>query len=175
MKNTFAVLILAMLSVAADAQQPAMKWVTSWAASAQGPYPIGNPSAQPDQKLVFPDAKAGARDQSFRLIVRPDVWGPKMRVRFNNAFGTRPVTFDGVHAGLQLSGSQVVAGTNQRASFGGKDSVTVAPGESAWSDPIALPFVRDVAMLEGRRLAVSFHIAGESGPLTWHAKALTTS
>ena len=30
-------------------------------------------------------------------------------------------------------------------------------------------------MLRGRKLAVSFHVAGESGPMTWHAKALQTS
>ena len=30
-------------------------------------------------------------------------------------------------------------------------------------------------MLTGRRLAISFHVAGDSGPMTWHAKALTTS
>src|SRR4029434_2047944 len=30
-------------------------------------------------------------------------------------------------------------------------------------------------MLTGRRLAVSFHVVGSSGPMTWHAKALTTS
>ncbi len=29
--------------------------------------------------------------------------------------------------------------------------------------------------LQARKLAVSFHIAGESGPMTWHAKGLTTS
>jgi hypothetical protein len=29
--------------------------------------------------------------------------------------------------------------------------------------------------LAGRKLAASFHIAGESGPMTWHAKALQTS
>jgi lysophospholipase L1-like esterase len=29
--------------------------------------------------------------------------------------------------------------------------------------------------LDGRKLVVSFHVAGESGPMTWHAKALTTS
>jgi lysophospholipase L1-like esterase len=53
----------------------------------------------------------------------------------------------------------------------------MAPGEEAWSDAIALPFVRDPvqAELAGRKLAVSFHVAGESGPMTWHAKALTTS
>jgi len=31
------------------------------------------------------------------------------------------------------------------------------------------------ALLQGRKLAVSFHVARESGPMTWHAKALQTS
>jgi lysophospholipase L1-like esterase len=61
--------------------------------------------------------------------------------------------------------------------FGGKPEVVIAPGASAWSDPVDLDFVRDAQAPEfaGRRLAVSFHVAGESGPMTWHAKALTTS
>ena len=49
------------------------------------------------------------------------------------------------------------------------------PGSSAWSDPVALPFAKQPDELAGRRLAVSFHIVGDSGPMTWHAKALTTS
>ena len=114
MRRTFAICLMAMLSVAVNAE-PAVKWVTGWAASVQGPYPVGNPSAQPDLKMVFPDPKIGARDQSFRLIVRPDVWGAKMRERFSNAFGTRPVTFDGVHVGLQLSGSQVEQDDKRKA------------------------------------------------------------
>lgn len=150
-------------------------WVTSWAASVHGPYPIGNPSAQPDMKLVFPAPETGARDQSFRLVVRPDVWGRFTRVRLSNAFGTRPVTFDGAYVGLQLSGSALVPGSNRPLRFGGKPSVTVAPGESVWSDAVALPFVRDARMMAGRKLAVSFHVNGESGPMTWHAKALTSS
>jgi hypothetical protein len=32
-----------------------------------------------------------------------------------------------------------------------------------------------VAALAGRKLGVSFHVVGESGPMTWHAKALTSS
>ncbi len=59
--------------------------------------------------------------------------------------------------------------------FTGKAAITVPPGETVWSDAVALPFVKDPAELSGRRLAVSFHIAGQSGPMTWHAKALTTS
>src|ERR1700683_5211667 len=78
----------------------ALKWVTVWTASVQGPYPVGNPSAQPDLSIAFSPAADGARDQSFRLIVRPDLWGQQARFRLSNALGTRPVTFDGAFAGL---------------------------------------------------------------------------
>jgi lysophospholipase L1-like esterase len=174
----FAFLVLTI--VVAALPQPASaqrgeKWVASWTASAHGPYPVGNPSAQPDQKFAFPAPEAGARDQTFRLIVRPDIWGRQMRLRLTNAFGTRPVNFDGVFAGLQLGGPGLVKGTNRPVTFGGKDRVTVAPGAMVWSDPVSLPFVRNPNDLSGRKLAVSFHVDGESGPMTWHAKALQTS
>jgi lysophospholipase L1-like esterase len=153
------------------------KWVTSWAASVQGPYPVGNPSAQPDQRFAFPVPANGARNQTFRLMVRPDVWGRQARLRFSNVFGTKPLTLDGVYAGLALSGPALVKGSNRPVAFGGKMEVTVAPGASVWSDAVDLSFARDpeAPELAGRRLAVSFHVDGESGPMTWHAKALTTS
>lgn len=124
---------------------------------------------------MFPSAETGGRDQSFRLIVRPDIWGPQVRLRFSNALGTRPVTFDGVHAGLQLSGSALLPGSNRPVTFGGKKSVTVEPGASVWSDAVSLPYGKDARAVAGRKLAVSFHVPGESAPITWHAKALTTS
>ncbi len=169
-------LIGVLVSLGAMAQG-AEKWVTSWAASVQGPYPVGNPSAQPNLAAVFPAAQAGARDQSFRMVVRPSIWGREARIRLSNAFGTRPVTFDAVHVGLQHSGPALVKGTNRPVRFSGRDAVTVAPGASVWSDAVALPFVREPgdALLQGRKLAVSFHVAGESGPMTWHAKALQSS
>src|SRR5437667_3466417 len=171
-----AFLIGVLLSLGAPAQG-GDKWVTTWAASVQGPYPIGNPSAQPKLDAVFPSPQSGARDQSFRLVLRPTIWGREARVRLSNAFGTRPVTFDAVHVGLQDSGPALVKGTNRPVRFAGRGEVTVAPGASVWSDALALPFVRDAGdpLLQGRKLAVSFHVAGESGPMTWHAKALQTS
>lgn len=152
-------------------------WVTAWAGSAQGPYPVGNPSAQPDMRAALPSAETGARDQSFRLVVRPTVWAPQARLRLSNAFGTRPVTFDGVYAGLQLGAAAVVPGTNRPVLFDGRPAVTVPPGGHVWSDPVELPFVRRAGDSDplGRKLAVSVHVAGESGPMTWHAKALQTS
>jgi lysophospholipase L1-like esterase len=87
------------------------------------------------------------------------------------------VTIDGAFVGLQLGGPALVKGTNRPITFAGKTSVIVPAGQSIWSDPVGLGFVRDpdAAELAGRKLAVSFHVGGESGPMTWHAKALTTS
>jgi lysophospholipase L1-like esterase len=153
------------------------KWVATWAASVHGPYPVGNPSAQPDQRFAFPDPAAGAKDQTMRLIVRPSIWGREMRIRLTNVFGTKPVTFDGAYVGLQLGGPAIAKGTNRPIKFAGRDTITLAPGSSIWSDGVTLDFVHDPESMDlaSRKLAVSFHIAGESGPMTWHAKALTTS
>ncbi|MSO90699.1 MAG: lysophospholipase [Acetobacteraceae bacterium] len=152
-------------------------WSTAWLGAAQGPYPAGNPSAQPDQRFSFPDPAIGARDQTFRLILRPDIWGKAARLRFSNVMGSRPLTIDGAHAGLQESGSGIIPGTNQLVRFNGVEAITIAAGKMAWSDPVELPFVDnpDNPLLRGRNLAVSFHVAGASGPMTWHAKALATS
>ncbi len=167
-------LLLGMGMDTAEAQN--QKWVTSWAASVQGPYPIGNPSAQPDQRFIFPDKDSGAKDQTFRMIVRPTVWGKQARIRLSNAFGTKPVTIDGIYAGQQLGAAAVLKGSSRAVTFAGKSSVTIEPGKWVWSDPVTLA-VRDpnAPELQGKKLAISFHVAGESGPMTWHAKALQTS
>jgi lysophospholipase L1-like esterase len=172
-------LLLAMLCapLLSTGEAYAQQWVASWTASAHGPYPVGNPTAQPELKFAFPSPEQGARDQTFRLIVKPDAWGSQARIRLSNVFGSKPVTFDGAYIGLQESGAAVLKGTNQPVLFDGKKSVTVAPGKSIVSDVVALPFVANPPspLLKGRKLAVSFHVVGESGPMTWHAKALQTS
>jgi len=155
----------------------AQQWTASWTASAHGPYPSGNPTGQLELKYAFPAPEQGAKDQTFRLIVRPDAWGQQTRIRLSNAFGTQPVTVDAAYVGLQESGSAIVAGTNRPALFKGQKTVTVAPGASVVSDPVVLPFVKSPSdpLLRGRKLSVSFHVGGDSGPMTWHAKAVTTS
>ena len=175
-----AVTIVATLSVMLPPSASAghgQKWVTSWAASAQGPYPVGHASLQPDQQFAFPSEATGARDQTFRLVLRPSVWGREARIRLTNVFGTRPLAVDGAYLGLQQGAAAVTKGTNRPVTFAGKTGVTVPAGQSAWSDPVELSFIGDPDAAEwaGRSLAVSLHVAGESGPMTWHATALTTS
>ncbi|HYE74397.1 MAG TPA: lysophospholipase, partial [Blastocatellia bacterium] len=153
------------------------KWVASWAASAHGPYPSGNPSAQPILDYAIESAQTGASDQTFRLIIRPDLWGKRGRLRFSNAFGTRPVTLDNVFIGLQSYSGNIASGTISIVMFGGKQSITLQPGQVSYSDAVNLPFVKNIndPLLNGRKLAVSFYVVGSSGPMTWHAKALQTS
>ena len=50
--------LLAALPQAVSAKD-AEGWVVAWTGSVQGPYPIGNPSAQPEQKFAFPDPVIG--------------------------------------------------------------------------------------------------------------------
>lgn len=154
-----------------------MAWKASWVGSAQGPYPIGNPSAQPDQRFIFPNAESGARDQTFRLIVRPSLWGRQVRIRVTNVWGTRPLKVVAAHIGLQLGAAAIVPGTNRIVTFKGLNAVEVPAAGMVWSDPVELPFARDPdsPLLQGRKLAVSLAVTGETGPMTWHAKALQTS
>ena len=126
-RSAFIALAVILAFAPAAFAQKSVKWATSWAASVHGPYPVGNPSAQPVQKFAFPTPETGARDQTFRLIVLPDVWGKQARLRFSNAFGTKPVTIDGVFAGLQHTSATLVVGSNRPVTFGGKPSVTVEP------------------------------------------------
>ncbi len=168
--RTGLLLIAALLS--ANPAVAAEKWVGAWVGSVHGPYPAGNAVAQPDLEFAFPQKEAN--EQTLRLIVKPDVWGQSARLRLSNVFGSQPVRFDGVFIGLHERGGEIVAGTNRAVRFGGKAGVTIRPREMAYSDAVELKY-GDARQLAGRKLAVSFHVAGASGPMTWHAKAMQTS
>ena len=171
------------------------QWVATWATSpatffvytAPVPpvYPPGAPTTfapatiQPDLVYPFPDAATNggtANNQTFRSIIKPDLWGNTMRFRFSNTFGSQPVTFSAVTVGLQEYSGNVVDGTMTRVTFGGRRSVTIPVGQEIWSDATRLTWVDDDdPSLQGRNLAVSYAIAGDSGPMTFHSGANQTS
>src|SRR5713226_8132677 len=94
--------LLLFTSIAAGAESG---WVASWTAAVHGPYPSGNAVGQPDLHFAFPEPSAN--DQTFRLIVRPDLLARRLRLRFSNVFGAQKVSFDNVFVGLQESGPSV--------------------------------------------------------------------
>ena len=163
------------------------KWAATWATSIQSAYvlpttpqgaavPGFNP--QPDLGIPLPDATVnGAVDQSFRMILKPDLWGRTMRVRFSNVFGTRPVSFSHAAVALQDYQANLVPGTSVDLRFRGNRGVTIPAGQQVYSDAVELPFVSasQPHALSGRNLAVSFAVAGASGPISHHGTAFTTS
>jgi lysophospholipase L1-like esterase len=160
------ILLLALfLTVDAGAAE---RWATVWTGSMHGPYPAGNAVAQPDLHAVFPEASAN--DQTFRLILKPSLWSGKIRLRFSNVMGARPLQIDDVYAGVHASAGRLLPGTNRPVRFSGRSAVTIEPGRLVWSD--AVDFDR---VYTERKMAVSLHVVGESGPMTWHAKAMQTS
>ena len=112
-------------------------------------------------------ASAGNVADSVSLLVLSSASGWVVQVSNSSR------TLNDVFVGLQSSGGNVAYGTNEHVMFGGRRTVTLPAGRSVYSDPVTLRFVNrsSPALLHGRRLAVSFHTPGPTGPMTWRASA----
>ncbi|HEY4782904.1 MAG TPA: GDSL-type esterase/lipase family protein, partial [Chthoniobacterales bacterium] len=122
-------------------------------------------------------------NQTLRMIVKPDLWGNTIRLRFSNTWGTQPVTFGRITVGLQSFSGNVLPETNTPVTFSGQPFVTIPVGQEIFSDPVFLRWVetgddeRDGVdpVVDGHNLAVSIYIQGASGPMTYHSTALAES
>jgi len=198
-----AALLIAAGARAKDDSAKGKKWVATWITAPSGTFAgitVADPADPTGRRripaprlvtLAFPfDPNATPptipqpNNQTLRMIVKPDIWGDTMRVRLSNYFGTGPVTFDHVAIGLQSYSGATVPGTNTSLTFNGKKSVTVPAGQRAVSDAVKLPWVNGdegggedgvSSAVEGRNLAISMYIAGQSGPMTFHSTALVES
>jgi len=187
---------LSMTPARADGGRP--HWVATWATAPAAYFVYSKPvpenlalgffnttksavaNIQPDLVFPFPDALTGAtaNNQTIRSIVKPDLWGNRMRVRLSNVFGNQAVTFDAVTLALQEYAANLVPGTVRSVTFSGSPSVTIPAGQEVWSDSVKLPWVDgdgDNPLLQGRNLAISYSVYGDSGHMTYHSGANTTS
>ncbi len=113
---------------------------------------------------VIPDLD----NTTVRMIVRPTIAGQALRIKLENTRAKTPVIFATAFVGVANAGAAVVRGTNKPLTFAGASRLTLAPAESAWSDPV--PF--DVKAFE--RLAVSLHVASASD-VSMHTLGLVTN
>ena len=127
-------------------------WVATWGASPQ-PAVERNLSA------------GGFRAQTIREIVLTSAGGARIRVRFSNAFGTRPLRVARAAVAVEGDGASLAAGTSTPVYFAGRRSVVIPAGGEATSDTVPL------AAGPGEHLAVSVYLAGPTGPATEHADA----
>jgi lysophospholipase L1-like esterase len=129
-------------------------WITAWGTSQQG---LG---------------QSRVSNATLRLIARVSAPGDAIRLRFDNTFGTAPVTFGKVSAGPRQSANNpasISPGLLLAVTFAGQSSVTIAAGGSVTSDPILMKVEPQ------EDIAVSVHIPGADVPASQHNGALVTS
>jgi GDSL-like Lipase/Acylhydrolase family len=169
-------------SSAAEQGNPAKKWVATWTTAPQDTFKGSTSPALVN--FAFPNPTTdGANNQTLRMIVKPDLWGNTIRLRFSNTWGTQPVTLGRVTVGLQSYSGNLLPDTNTPVTFAGRPSVTIPVGQEIFSDPVFLRWV-DVSddekesvdpVIDGHNLAVSIFVPGKSGPMTYHSTALAES
>ena len=134
------------------AQGHSLPWTGTWAVS-----PVRDDSGRTFHK------------QTLRQIVHTSVAGRLARIRFSNEFGSQAVTIADVHVAQRSTGSSIVAETDRQVRFDGVLSISIRPGLTAVSDPIAfsVPLLGDVT--------VSFYLPETTGPATFHPFGFQTN
>ncbi len=146
---------------------PSTDWFSTWGTAIYTTFPNG-PLAQDGfspNTALFTNNEAVA--QSFRMLIHPSTGGDRLRLRFSNRFGDRPLTLENVSVALSLlpTGPAIDPSTRMPVTFTGSTDITIPAGTVATSDPVEL------AWSFGDDIAVSFYAPGPTGPMSWHAEA----
>lgn len=107
--------------------------------------------------------------QTLRQIVHVSTGGEQARVWFSNRFGTEPLLIGSVHIALRTNADAVDATSDHALTFSRNASVTIPPGATIVSDPIAVhipPFAN---------LAISCYFPDRTMGKTQHGLANQTS
>ncbi|XAY03484.1 lipase [Paraconexibacter sp. AEG42_29] len=158
---------------AAAASVPAVcgaHWVAAWAGV---PTDAANSTGLTDLigaggDLTLGNLKAPLEHATVRAMLTPSIGGSTVRVRLSNRYGLVAVPFAHTTIARQAAGAGVAA-VPVEVTFGGRASVTAAPGEDVVSDPVAFSYAG------GETLAVSTFVAAAIGKPTHHASARQTS
>lgn len=154
---------------ATAAAGPGRHWVNTWTGMPQLTEPANLPPAP------YTGEKAVLVDTTLRQTVRVTAGGPRIRLRFSNAYGDTPLPLTAVTVALPRGGragvSAVEPGTLRRVTFAGRDSTTVPVGAQMVSDPL------DFELRAGSELTVTAYTArGQASlALTSHPGSRTTS
>lgn len=132
-------------------------WVGAWACSQQLTEPHNLPPAP------------GLSHNTLRQIIFATLPGERVRLLLSNAWGNGPVTFNAVHLASAGDGSAVDPATDTELSFDGNRALTLAAGETRFSDPV------DFRVAALGRVAVSIHFGPVPGDVTGHPGSRTTS
>ncbi len=111
----------------------------------------------------------GLADATLRQVVHVSLGGKRLRVRFSNAFGTKPLTILTAHVAGYAGDGAIRAEGGKPLTFGGRVSVTIPTGAPMVSD--ALEF--ELAPLSD--LVVTLRVKDPARAVTGHPGARCTS
>jgi lysophospholipase L1-like esterase len=150
MKALHARFSLPLIVTALLAAGPALaqdNWLTTWMANPQPTW--GNELPLPTR---IPEALA---DSTIHQKLRVSIGGSQVRVVISNEYGKQPLLIGAARVAAPEGASQVLK-------FGGEEQVSIAPGETRTSDPIALT-VPDLG-----ELVVSLYLPQRTPLATFH-------
>jgi lysophospholipase L1-like esterase len=142
-------LSLALASVG-QASQP--RWVQTWGAAPLPPAPAMGPFA----------ATPSFNNQTVRQTVRVSAGGARIRIRFTNEYGTKPLVIGSARVALADAKGQIQPGSEHAVLFSGQTSVAIPPAAPFVSDPVELP----IKALSS--LAISIYLPEQTGQCTCH-------
>ncbi len=148
----FAALCLSIHTMA----QETSEWVGTWATAAE----FTGEGDMPKESLT---------NRSLREIVHVSIGGDRLCLRLSNEFSAQPVVIKSVFVADALDSCDIAIKTARYLAFGGKKSVSIAPGQCAVSDPCKYQ------LKPGQRLAVTINYGETPKNATSHRGSRTTS
>lgn len=130
----------------------AAEWIQTWGAAplpptaAMGPYP----------------ATPAFNNQTIRQTIRVSQGGKRLRIRFTNEYGTRPLTIGAAVVALSDEKGNIQPGTGRPVFFSGHPAASIPAGAPFLSDPIDLP-VQSLTSL-----SISLYLLEDTGQCTCH-------
>jgi lysophospholipase L1-like esterase len=130
----------------------AADWVQTWGAAPLPPTAALGP---------FP-ATPSFNNQTIRQTVRVSVGGQRIRIRFTNEYGTKPLTIAAAVVALADEKGNIQSGTERRLLFSGQPGTSIPAAAPFLSDPVDLP-VKSLSSL-----SISLYVPQETGQCTCH-------
>lgn len=146
-----AILVAGAYGIGGRSTQAAGRWVTAWTTSHAllGPTTVTN--------------------TTVRMIARVGIGGDAVRIRLDNTFGTTPLVVGRAYVGQRTMGAALAVRSNRPVTFKSAPNVTIPPGETVTSDPVAM------SVMGQQDLAVSLHLPESNVRPSQHTGALVTS
>lgn len=157
--TSWRVTLCAVLVAAISSQIEAAEWIATWGAAPLPPTTAAGPRP----------ATPGFSNQTIRQIVRISAGGNRVRVRFTNEYGTKPLAIGAAHIALADDKGNVQAGTDRALTFAGAAGTLIPAGAPMLSDPVELP-AKALSTL-----SISVYLPEDTGPCTCHALGMQTA